>query len=383
MAATGESGGDAAEAAARRRWDLPNKGAESTPMVKEAVEMSTDEESDGVIICHPNSNNEDCDEVISTSQDDGCPESQVTSAKNPDMEGDTEEDKRVNQDSLKLIDQDKSAPPKSPTKSGSSGTERSKRTVPQPFPLSAQRKSSGGNVGVNRPSPNKEKSGDKSNVSPSSITKKSTPVTPKKTLQTDHTFNPQEEDSCSVTSSCNSELSGPFPELYKELQLQQGLAKLKQLFLLPLHLCVLTVLTRGRRCFYTKLEEKHKALEAEKDQAEARKKEEQEAALKQLRKSLVIKAKPMPSFYQEGPPPKAELKKVPPTRAKSPKFSSSRRKSYSDAPQTPEGRNTSTTSNRLHRHSIGNPKDSSGVQCSPKSVVATKTRAAKPELKAL
>ncbi|KAL5677346.1 hypothetical protein ACJX0J_013477, partial [Zea mays] len=61
--------------------------------------------------------------------------------------------------------------------------------------------------------------------------------------------------------------------------------------------------------FYTKLEEKHKALEVEKDEAEARKKEDHDVALKQLRKSLVIRAKPMPCFYQEGPLPNAELKK--------------------------------------------------------------------------
>lgn len=39
----------------------------------------------------------------------------------------------------------------------------------------------------------------------------------------------------------------PFPELHKELQHQQELAELRQLFLFPLHLCVLTVLIRGRR----------------------------------------------------------------------------------------------------------------------------------------
>ncbi|GAB2287435.1 hypothetical protein Dimus_021812 [Dionaea muscipula] len=107
-----------------------------------------------------------------------------------------------------------------------------------------------------------------------------------------------------------------------------------------------------RKQFYAKLEEKHRALEAEKREYEARTKEEEEAAIKQLRKSMVVRANPVPGFYYESPPSQKELKKVPTTRAKSPKIG--RRKSFGDAVRSsPEDK---VVCSRAFRRSLGSYK---------------------------
>ncbi|KAL2478097.1 TPX2 (targeting protein for Xklp2) protein family [Forsythia ovata] len=175
------------------------------------------------------------------------------------------------------------------------------------------------------------------------------PIASSKTPQTDDKKYHDEDDNWSLASStatsvrtCKSRLTVPVAPTFRCME------RLER-----------------RKEFYTKLEEKHKALEQEKFEYEARTKEEAAAALKQLRKSMAYKANPVPNFYREGPPPKVELKKLPVTRAKSPNLT--RRKSCSDAVKSsPVEKGTCA---RTTRHSVGIYKESkqSPTSTTPKS----------------
>ncbi|URE27026.1 Targeting protein for Xklp2 (TPX2) [Musa troglodytarum] len=225
-------------------------------------------------------------------------------------------------------------------------TNAGNRTVPQPSAVATEKHVSGGNraFGAETTASGDKKARVDGRQSANILrnVQSNSPLNSVKPLQPHDTVHPDNEDSFSVTSSTAASV--------RTLRGKTTVAAAPSFRS--------SERAEKRKEFYSKLEQKHQALEAEKIQSEVRTREEQEAALKELRKSLVFKANPMPSFYHEGPPPKVELKKVPLTRARSPKFT--RRKSYSDA--SPAGDNCNGLCGRFHRHSLGTSLEATTIR---------------------
>ncbi|XP_074291055.1 protein WVD2-like 3 [Silene latifolia] len=211
---------------------------------------------------------------------------------------------------------------------------RTKFTVPRPFCLATERRAS------TRPLETETdviKSSLKSKITqPPNSGKKHQQNLARKPLQFENKKHSDEDDSNSATSDVAPYVRDSRPKIVASAPVFKSMVRAEK-----------------RREFNSKLEEKHQALENEKLENEARTKEEIESTIKQMRRNMMFKASPMPSFYHDGPPAKLELKKAPPTRAKSPKLG--RRKSCSDAGVSKK------SLTKANRHSLGTVKEDSNA----------------------
>ncbi|XP_010519976.1 PREDICTED: protein WAVE-DAMPENED 2-like [Tarenaya hassleriana] len=188
------------------------------------------------------------------------------------------------------------------------------------------------------------------------ISKNDSPFTKRKPLQPENKKHADEEDSYSVASSNVSSRTSKPRVTYGCAPTFRSAERAEK-----------------RREYYQKLEEKQQALEAERTELEQRQKEEQEAAIKQLRKKLIFKANPVPNFYYEKPPPKPELKKPPLTRPKSPKLILSRRKSFNDSINSCD--EIGKTESGKIRHNIASLQDKEDPTKNKNTVLRTKASA--------